>query len=218
MRAHVLGEYLRHTAAGEAARVLDEVLALGRRGGPPFDVAMLTLARVLTRGGLDYELLARLYAETREAELEDLRQQLFSSRAPLPQGRPRDERQREHTLGHRKWLARDTRRDTLDRLLRDPEAEVMPNLLQNPRITEDDVVRLAARRPIDPEILRLVFMHPRWIRRYPVKRTLVLNPHTPTELSLRLLRMLHRGDLRLVASMGPLPDVVRQAAARMLER
>jgi hypothetical protein len=218
MRTHVLREFLQRTEIGAAVQILDEIQSRGRRGGPPFDVAMLTLARVLTHGELDYEFQGRLYAEAREAGLEDLMQLFFSSREERAPALPRDERQRELTLGHRKWQARDTRREVLDKLLRDPEAEVMPNLLQNPRITEGDVVRLAARRPIDPEVLRQIFAHPKWIKRYPVKRTLVLNPHTPSELSIRLLRLLNRSDLRLVRSMGTLPEVVQREAQRLLDR
>ena len=216
MRAHVLGEYIHAGDAQEVVRVLAEIQRRGRAGGPPFDVAMLALAAVLGDEELEYELRARLYGEAKEQNLEHLARLFFSSRSPGDEvdfsrlGPPL-----ELTLGHRKWQARQTRREVLEKLLLNPEAEVMPNLLRNPRITEHDVVALASRRPIDPLVLLRVAQSPRWITRYPVKRTLLFNPYTPSEVSLRLLSFMVRGDLKLAGSLTALPEVVREAAAAM---
>jgi hypothetical protein len=48
-----------------------------------------------------------------------------------------------------------------------------------------------------------------------VKRSLILNPSTPTELSVRLLGFLNGSDLRLVHSSPTLPAPVREAAGRL---
>lgn len=216
MRTHVLIEYLERAELPEAVLVLDEIQAQGRKGGPPFDIAMLALAKVLSQQMLRYGLLKEIFAEAKATDRQGLMQLFYSSKGDPTLPQPRNERRREYTLGHRKWLARDTRRDVLDRLLRDPEPEVMPNLLRNPRITEPDIIRVAARRPIDPAILCLIFDSSRWITRYSIKRTLVLNPYTPTEISIRLLRFMMEHDIKLVRSMSNLPQVLQQAAARML--
>ena len=219
MRAHVLREYIEQGEAPEVVHVLALIHNRGRAGGPPFDVAMLALAAVLGDEGLPYDLRGLLYSEAKEQEQTDLARLFFSSRAledevdfhrlgPAP----------ELTLGHRKWQARSTRRDLLDKLLRNPEAEVMPNLLRNPRITEHDVVALASRRPLDPAVLAHVFRSPRWITRYSVKRTLLFNPYTPSEMSLRLVSFMTRGDLKLAASLSGLAEVVREAATSMARR
>jgi len=219
MRAHVLGEYIQAGEAEQVVQVLAEIHRRGRAGGPPFDVAMLALASVLGDEELDYELRARLYSEAKAQDLEQLSRLFFTSRKSDDEidftklGPPL-----ELTLGHRKWQARDTRREVLEKLLRNPEAEVMPNLLLNPRITEQDVVALASRRPINPAVLWHVARSPRWITRYPVKRTLLFNPYTPTEVSLRLLSFMVRGDLKLAKTLSALPDVVREAAAAMVNQ
>ena len=215
MRAHVLHEYLNRAPLVEATRVLAEIQRHGRMGGPPFDVALVALATVLTQDMLHYELLARLYNEAKDAGLDTLRQLFFSSKDE-PLAKMRDDLQRDYTLGHRKWLARDTRREVLAKLMHRPEPAVMPNLLRNPRVTERDVVLLAAKRPVDPEVLRLIFNSPRWIARYAVKRALVLNPYTPTDLAIRLLSLLTRQDQRLVRSLSTLPAAVPPAAALLL--
>ena len=73
--------------------------------------------------------------------------------APATSGIPDYGRGRPLTLGERKSLARRPDRAMLDRLLHDPHPDVIRRLLRNPRLTEDDVVRLAARRPGRPEVL-----------------------------------------------------------------
>ena len=50
------------------------------------------------------------------------------------------------SLGERKSLARRPGRDLVLRVLRDPHPDVIRILLGNPRVTEDDLVRLCARR------------------------------------------------------------------------
>ncbi|MGD8863380.1 MAG: hypothetical protein PVI30_25425, partial [Myxococcales bacterium] len=51
------------------------------------------------------------------------------------------------SLGERKALARRNDRDLITRVLRDPHPDVIRILLGNPALTEEDVVRLCARRP-----------------------------------------------------------------------
>jgi hypothetical protein len=115
-------------------------------------------------------------------------------------------------LGARKQLARSTSREKLERLFADPEPLVIRQLLQNPKITEADVVRMAARRPAVAGVLRELFRAERWIRRYGVKRTLVMNPYTPGEIAARLLPLLRREDLRAIAADATLHARVRADA------
>jgi len=119
--------------------------------------------------------------------------QLARSLAPerplKPTGRPL-------TLGERKWLARTHDREQLLLLLRDPHPAVVTILLDNPHITEADVVRIAAARPAVPAALTILAGHPRWSVRHPVKRALVLNPSTPLADAIRIATTLRTQELR----------------------
>lgn len=217
MRVQALQLYLEEHDPAEVVAVLAEVHSLGRKAGPPFNVALLTLIALISGEQLEYELQASLYGAAKEAGLEALLALFYSSRQEGEDAAARQaEVQRELTLGHRKWQARGSRREVLDRLLHDPEPEVVPILLGNPRLVERDVVLLAARRPAQPEVQWQVFESPKWIARYAVKRALVLNPWTPTELAIRLLAFLNAQDLALVRSSPSIPEAVRDAA-RTLE-
>lgn len=122
------------------------------------------------------------------------------------------------TLGERKSLARRVHRPVLERVLLDPSADVIRILLGNPSLTEADVVRVSARRPVAPEVLREVFLSTRWVLRYGVRLALVKNPSLDTDLGLALVRQLTRQDAEAVSSSTELPLSVRETAMREARR
>ena len=120
-------------------------------------------------------------------------------------------------LGARKSLARRPDRDTLQRLLRDPHPDVIRRCLGNPRLVEDDVVRLAARRPtkieVQAEIARSL-----WVHRPRVRMALVMNPGTPVEVVARLVGLLLRPELAMAAHSPAVAASVRALCLEHLER
>lgn len=124
---------------------------------------------------------------------------------------------RELTLGARKTLARRGDRATLARLLADPHPDVVARALTAGRLTEEDVVHLAAERPARPLAL-LALGRTRWIRSARVRLALVMNPGTPEPTALPLVALLVRPELELVASEPSVPGVVRARASAYLER
>jgi hypothetical protein len=122
------------------------------------------------------------------------------------------------TLGERKSLARKPTRKAMEKLLADPHPVVIRTLLQNPKVVEDDVVRLAARRPNDPAVLAEVAGSPRWAHRVKVRMAIVLNPDTPVAVAIPLLALLVRPELLLVADTGGLAPALRAAAHDLLLR
>ncbi|WP_437317267.1 hypothetical protein [Sorangium sp. So ce385] len=122
------------------------------------------------------------------------------------------------TLGERRALARRPTRAAFDALLRDPHPLVIRNLLANPRLTEDDVVRLAARRPASPEVMTEIARHPEWPQRARVRMAIVQNPGAPPEIAVPMVRLLLRPELLQLAAAADVPAVVRAAARELLER
>ncbi len=121
---------------------------------------------------------------------------------------------RELSLGERKTLARRPNRAAFDRLLRDPNAQVIRQLLENPRLTEDDVIRLAARRPAQLEALRTLAKS-QWLSRPRVRIALIHNPATPTEIALPLLAACTRPELQEVITNPDCPGLLRDVAAEL---
>lgn len=117
-------------------------------------------------------------------------------------------------LGERKSLARRRDRQLLARVLRDPHPDVIRVLLGNPALTQDDVVRLVARRPIRADVLREVASCVRWIARHDVRAALLKNPYAPLELALPLLPLATSTELAELATSPELSVSLRSIAAR----
>jgi hypothetical protein len=119
------------------------------------------------------------------------------------------------TLGERKSLARRRDRDLIARVLRDPSPDVIRILLDNPALTEVDVVRLCAQRPVSPDVLREVFRSTRWVVRYGVRRAIVKNPFCPIDLALQLAAHLTGPDAREIVESPELAAPLREACRRV---
>lgn len=225
LRIGLLRRDLQGLPPGVLAAALDEICGAAEQADP---VAREILGAALP--ALCDPALAARVEELRaiaaaEALLPLARLLRRSRREDAPEQPSVDERQlatassgRVLTLGERRALARRPSRAAFDALMRDPHPLVIRNLLGNPRMTEDDVVRMAARRPIYPEVIVEIARHPRWSQRSRVRMALVQNPGSPPEIAVPLVRLLIRPELREVASAPDVPRVVRAAAAELLER
>ena len=137
-----------------------------------------------------------------------LQKQLGPERPLRPTGRPL-------TLGERKSAARTHDREQLLLLVRDPHPQVVSILLDNPHVTEGDVVKMAAMRPGVPESLALIVAHTKWSVRHAVKRALVLNPSTPLADAIRIATTLRVSELAEIAADPSLPEQLRTHAAEV---
>ena len=155
--------------------------------------------------------IARLFLSVSPAAAIDprLREKQLAPERPLkPAGRPL-------TLGERKSLARTHRRDQLLLLTRDPHPEVVAILLENPHVTEAEILKIAATRPAVPESLARIAAHPRWSLRHAVKRALVMNPHTPLADAIRIVTTLRAAELSELAADPALPEPLRRHCAEL---
>jgi hypothetical protein len=224
MRREVLAEQLLDMAPKQVLSLFVEVVEGAARRNPTYLIALDTVHETILMGqeqGPLYELFAEVYRLAREADNQGVARLLMiarPSRGPLePDDVPLDPEYSRLTLGERKFMARGHDRIRLDRLLFDPEPSVIRNLLNNPHITEQDVIRLAARRPIPAAVIKQI-QESRWGERYRVRLALVCNPYTPTELSVKLTGFLLKKELVMVSGDGNLHLLVREEAQRLLEK
>ncbi len=121
------------------------------------------------------------------------------------------------TLGERKSLARTHDRSLIARVVRDPHPDVVRILLDNPSLTEEDVVRICAARPNHPAVLQTVYRHRRWVVRYRPRNAIVRNPHTPPDTALLLAPLLRPVELKEAATSSELAPQLRLSCKRALE-
>ncbi len=124
----------------------------------------------------------------------------------------------EMALGEQTHLARTAGRAVLSEIIRRGSAAVIGALLQNPHLTEDDLVSLCSHHNTPPEILERVARDPRWIRRYRVRQALVHHDGAPLAVILGLLTGLLSTELEELAQRPDRPPLVRLTAQRILRR
>lgn len=119
-------------------------------------------------------------------------------------------------LGVLKSRARLTRNpDELSRLAVASNAAVIREVLKNPRLTEDLVIRVAARRPARPEPLWEIWKSTRWNTQPAVRRALVFNPYLPPEVGVKIVPLLSDRDLQELAVDRKVHPSVRELASRL---
>lgn len=121
------------------------------------------------------------------------------------------------TLGERKALALTPSRRVIEMAMLDPHPAVAIKLLWNPKLTEDDVVRIAARRMSPPTVLSQIAFNTKWRMRRRVAFALVNNPGLTSSIGVALLPGLTASDAAQVAGNNRLPEDIRECAAALLE-
>lgn len=223
--AYLASEIETHPVA-LAAEALDELCSAAEQAEPDARELLVTLVDLLAgeRGALMADKLREHAAQHSLLALARLLRLPASpsSRAHAPDPAaarvPDYGTGRTLTLGERKALARRPTRKAMEKLLADPHPAVIRTLLQNPKVIEDDIVRLTARRPNDPAVLAVVAAIPRWSHRVKVRMAIVLNPDTPPSVAIPLLTLLVRPELKLVADTAGLAPALRAAAHDLLLR
>jgi alkylhydroperoxidase family enzyme len=214
-------------ATGDVDDWVETLAALLRRAVSTDDAdaaaAVDCLTHAVAEPSLPYQARQALY-EAARGRGHDAVARLFLDASPgstqvdpsAARERPVKPRGRALTLGERKALARTHARGSLLLLTKDPHPDVVAILLDNPHVTEDDVVRMAAARPGAALALTPIADHPRWSTRYAVRRALVLNPATPLHRAIRLATTLRPADLRELAADSTAPIAIRIHAAELL--
>jgi hypothetical protein len=101
-------------------------------------------------------------------------------------------------------------------LAREQNKQILYCLLQNPRISDQEIVQFAKEKTLPEEILSLISRRKEWMKKYPVRLALTLNPKTPLALSLRLLRTIRDMDLRKIAKSRDISAQVASGARKIL--
>jgi hypothetical protein len=100
-------------------------------------------------------------------------------------------------------------------LIRDSNKVVATAVINNPRITDQEVEAIAAMRTVSDEVLRLIAMNRAWARQYPIIHNLARNPRTPLPSAMHILPRLYAKDLKALSLNRNIPEAVRRQALRL---
>jgi hypothetical protein len=100
-------------------------------------------------------------------------------------------------------------------LIRDSNKLVAQAVINNPRITDQEVEAISAMRTVSDEVLRLIAMNRGWARQYPIIHNLARNPRTPLPTAMSILPRLHTKELKGLGQNRNVSDAVRRQALRL---
>jgi hypothetical protein len=116
-------------------------------------------------------------------------------------------------LGQKITLARRGPARLAGALLSDGHAQIVPIVLDNPYLTEAQVLKALSREKLPPGVVLAIGQHRKWSITYNVRLALVRHPASPLATVLAYLPELTVSDLRELAS----PGIVSESLRKYLE-
>lgn len=100
-------------------------------------------------------------------------------------------------------------------LIRDSNKVVCSAVVNNPRITEQEIENIAAMRTVSDEVLRIIALNRSWARSYPIIHNLARNPRSPIPTVINILPRIRTKDLQALTQNRNVSEAVRRQAYRL---
>jgi hypothetical protein len=106
-------------------------------------------------------------------------------------------------------------REARNILIRDPNRIVAQAVVQNPKITDQEVEKIATMRTVPEEVLRLIAINRAFSRNYQIMFKLAQNPRTPLANSMNILTRLQTKDLLAMSKNRNISEAIRKQSFRL---
>lgn len=213
------------TAAAEFIEAAEFAEKLDQPGAPSLDDAILLARHIevpdseIDDSWLSLEYIEEFYEETpeeREAivnkiigefkvEEDDVNSERISAISRILKMGMKD----------RVKLAMKGDREARNILIRDPNRVVCQAVINNPKITEQEVDKIATMRTVPEDVLRQIAINRNWARNYNIMHNLARNPRTPMGNVISILTRLQLRDLLAITKNRNVSDAVRKQALRL---
>jgi hypothetical protein len=113
-------------------------------------------------------------------------------------------------LGQKITLARRGPSRVAGALVADGNTNVMPIALENPYLTESQVLKSLAREKVPVHVVQALATHRKWSRFYNIRLAIVRNSSTPISIVLGFLPQMTVNDIRALAEPGVVAENLRK--------
>lgn len=104
-------------------------------------------------------------------------------------------------------------------LIRDKSSKRIPLfVLQNPRITDGELLEIVRNTNIDDAVLRVIGNNAEWMNSYAMKFAAVSNAKMPIDVSLKWIKFLQDKDLRRISRSKSISSVITSQARKALDK
>lgn len=101
-------------------------------------------------------------------------------------------------------------------LIRDPMRTVAMAAIKAPGVTDGEAAKYASNQSLSDDVIHYIAERGQWTKLYNVKLSLVQNPKTPMQASVRFMSHLREKDLRNVSRSKGVPTAVSAQARKLL--
>jgi hypothetical protein len=222
--ARQVADEMRARGMGAAAEFVESAESFDVEGGLSLDDAWLIAQHIevsdvdLDDSWLPSERFEELLDETfeqRQAAAERLVAEMSADGSAAPERVALIRRIMLMKVKDRMKLGMKGDREARSILIRDSNRIVAQAVINNPRISDQEVEAIAAMRTVSDEVLRLIAMNRGWARQYPIIHNLARNPRTPLPTAMSILPRLHTKELKTLGQNRNVSDAVRRQALRL---
>ncbi|MBL8922651.1 MAG: hypothetical protein JNJ54_27625 [Myxococcaceae bacterium] len=122
------------------------------------------------------------------------------------------------SVSERIKLATKGNKEIRSMLIRDSNKLVAVATIRSPRITDMEVMAQALNKGAHEDVLRVIYTHREWTRKYPVRLALVKNPKVPAQVLMRFLNTLAEADVKALARDKNVSGAIQLMAKKMIQR
>jgi hypothetical protein len=101
-------------------------------------------------------------------------------------------------------------------LIKDSSKLVVAAVIKSPKITEEEILKIAQNKQANDEAIRIVTLNKEWLKNYAIRVALVHNPKTPPGIAIRLMSYLSKKDLKDLAGSRNVSSLVSSNAKKAL--
>jgi len=101
-------------------------------------------------------------------------------------------------------------------LIKESNKVVVKNVLENPRVTDEEIIGYAGNKNLPGEVARIIASKKKFLKAYKVRCALVRNPKTPVPNVMKLMPALPEHELRALSRSTAVANVVKITARRIL--
>jgi hypothetical protein len=140
--------------------------------------------------------------------------------APMEEGKRLNVTQRimKMTISEKIKLATLGNKEARGILIRDSNKLVATAVIRSPRLTDGEVLAIAANRAMHDDVLRVIYNNREWTKNMKVKLALVKNPKIPLTVTMKFINTLREADVKDLMRDKNVPAAVAGFAKRLIDK
>jgi hypothetical protein len=101
-------------------------------------------------------------------------------------------------------------------LIKDASKLVVAAVIKSPKITEEEILKVAQNKQANDEAIRIITLNKEWLKNYSIRVALINNPKTPPGIAIRLIPYLSKKDLKDLAGSRNVSSLISSNARKAL--